>query len=259
MKKEYPTTLEEVLAIGENKSCFAKDSLDKQEQNIIPGSPYRLVTDTLTGKQELQKTDESPITMFKPPIMGHKYMITCDPIGSNSDDSDYFAASVWGLANNEQVATVWARGLLMEDFADLIMGVSSIYNRAIVCPELNMSEGLQACLRAKGFYNFYYTDKQRKAKKEAGIRTTVSSKPAMLDRLQLMLDRGSIIIRSAETLRQLRRYERRVKHRSAGGSTVTFSAPKGDYDDMVSTCFIYAGTKNDRELVGNTSVGFTIL
>ena len=259
MKKEYPTTIDEVLAIGENKSCFTKESLDKQDKNILPGAPYRLVTDTLTGKQELQKTDESPITMFKPPIFGHKYMITCDPIGSSSEDSDFFAASVWDLSNNEQVATIWARGLLMEDFADLIMGVSNIYSRAIVCPELNMSEGLQACLRAKGFYNFYYTDRQRKAKREAGIRTTVSSKPAMLDKLQLMLDKESIIIRSEETLRQLKKYERRVKHRFAGGSTVTFSAPKGDFDDMVSTCFIYAGTKNDRELVGNTSQGFCIL
>ena len=189
----------------------------------------------------------------------HKYMITCDPIGSSSEDSDFFAGSVWDLSNNEQVATIWARDLLMEDFADLVAGVSNIYNRAIVCPELNMSEGLQACLRAKGFYNFYYTDKLRKSKREAGIRTTVSSKPAMLDKLQLMLDREAIIIRSGETLRQLRRYERRVKNKMAGGSTVSFSAPKGDFDDMVSTCFIYAGTKNDRELVGKMSQGFCIL
>ena len=259
MKKEYPTTLDEVLAIGENKSCFTKESLDKQEKNLAPGTFYRLVTDTLTGKQELQKTDESPITVFKSPLAGHKYMITCDPIGSNSEDSDFFAGSIWDLSNNEQVATVWARDLLMEDFADLVAGASNIYNRAIVCPETNMSEGLQACLRAKGFYNFYYTDKQRRAKRDAGIRTTVSSKPAMLDKLQLMLDTDSIIIRSAETLRQLRAYERKVKHRSAGGATVTFSAPKGDFDDMVSTCFIYAGTKTDRDLVGKSSQGFCIL
>lgn len=218
-----------------------------------------MVTDTLTGKNELQKTDESPITLYKAPLAGHKYMITCDPIGSNSESSDFFAGAVWDLSNNEQVATLWARDLLMEDFADLVAGMSAIYNRAIVCPEMNMSEGLQACLRAKGFYNFYYIDKQRKAKKEAGIRTTVSSKPAMLDRLQLMLDKESIIIRSEETLRQLKTYERRVRHRFAGNSTVSFSAPKGDFDDFVSVCFIYAGTKNDRELVGKTSQGFAIL
>lgn len=259
MKKEYPTTLDEVLAIGENRSCFTKESLEKQDKNILAGKPYRLITDALTGKTELQETDESPITLFKAPVYGRKYMITCDPIGSNSDESDFFSASVWDMQKNEQMATIWARGLMMEDFADLVSGVSTIYNRAVVCPESNMSEGLQACLRAKGFYNFYYTDKQRKAKKEAGIRTTVSSKPAMLDKLQVMLDREAIIIHSEETLRQLKNYERRVKNRSAGGSTVSFSAPKGDHDDFVSTVFIYAGTKNDHELVGKVSQGFSIL
>ena len=259
MKKEYPTTIEEVLAIGENKGCFTKESLEKQDKNILPDQHYRLVTDTLTGKRELQKTDESPIILYKKPVYGRRYMMTCDPIGSNSDDSDFFSAIVWDTEKNEQVATIWARGLMTEDFADLVMGVSTIYNRAIVCPESNMSEALQACLRAKGFYNFYYTDKLRKAKKEAGIRTTVSSKPAMLDKLQLMLDREAIIIHSEETLRQLKAYERRVKNRFGNSATVTFSAPKGDHDDFVSTVFIYAGTKNDHELVGKTSNGFTIL
>ena len=259
MKKEYPTTIDEVLSIGENKSCFSKESLDKQDKNIYPNKPYQLVTDALTNVPELKATDESPIYVYKAPVSGHKYMLTCDPIGSSSEDSDFFAASVWDQSNNEQVLTIWARGLAMEDFADLVSGVSRIYNRAIVCPESNMSEGLQACLRAKGFYNFYYTDKQRKARREAGIRTTVSSKPAMLDKLQLMLDREAIIIHSEETLRQLKAYERRVKSRSGGGSTVTFSAPKGDHDDMVSTCFIYAGTKNDRELVGKSGYSYTFL
>lgn len=259
MRKEFPTTLEEVLAIGESKTCFTAESLAKQEPNIFPDRPYQLVTDTITKKPELKATDESPITVYKVPVTGRKYLLTCDPIGSNSADSDYFAGSVWDIEKNEQVATIWARGLMMEDFADLVVGVSTIYNRAIVCPEKNASEGLQASLRAKGFYNFYYTDSSSKARKDAGIRTTVSSKPAMLDKLQLMLDNGSIIIRSGETLRQLKKYERRVRDKSGGGATVTFSAPKGDHDDLVSTVFIYAGTRTDRELTGKKSVGFSIL
>ena len=259
MKKEYPTTLDEVLAIGEDKSCFTKESLDKQEKNIMPDRPYRLSTDTLTNKYELNPTDESPIMVYKPPVSGRKYMLVCDPIGSNSDDSDYFAASVWDVDKNEQMATIWARGLMLEDFADLVMGVSNIYNRATVCPESNMSEGIQASLRAKGFYNFYYSDKQRRARKDAGIRTTVSSKPTMLDKTQMMLDAGSIIIHSGETLRQLREYKRIVKSRSQGGSTISFSAPKGDHDDFVTTVFIYAGTKNERELVGKSGYSYTFL
>lgn len=259
MRKEFPTTLEEVLAIGENKAVFTAESIAKQEKNIMPDQPYRLMTDALTGKSELQKTDESPIILYKAPVYGRRYMLVCDPIGSNSDDSDYFAATVWDIKNNEQMLNIYTRGMMIEDLADLVKGVSDIYNRAIVCPESNMSEALQACLRAKGFYNFYYIDNQKKTRREAGIRTTAASKPVMLDKTQLLLNSEKIIIHSNETLRQLRAYEKRVKNRAGGGSTVSFSAPKGDHDDLVSCVYVYAGTRTDQELAGKVGHGFTIL
>lgn len=255
MHKEFPTTLDEVLAIGENKRCFTDESLKKQDKNILPDKPYQLVTDVLTNKPELKPADESPINIYKAPIAGEKYMITCDPIGSNSDDSDFFAACVWNTRNNEQVATLYVRGIMVEDMADMVAGLSRIYNRAVVCPELNMSSALQACLRAKNFYSFYYTDKMRKARKEAGIRTTVSSKPDMLDKLQLLLDGEKIIIHSSETLRQLKMYEKRARKSGA----VFFSAPKGDHDDLCTCCYIYAGTLDSKHLAGKNTQGFAIL
>lgn len=255
MKKEYPTTLEEILAIGENKSVFTPESLQKQEKNIMPGTPYQLVTDSLTGKPELKLTDESPITVYQRPIPGERYFLTCDPIGSNSEDSDFFAATVWRQRNNEQVATIYVKGIMIEDMAELVAGLSTIYNRAQVCPESNMGSALQACLRAKGFYNFYYTDPGRKARKEAGIRTTISSKPDMLDKLQLLLDGEKIIIRSEETLRQLKAYSKITRK----SGSISFSAPKGDNDDFVSTAWIYAGTLDSRQLSGKSGQSFTIL
>lgn len=255
IKKEFPTTLEEILSIGENKTVFTQESLEKQDKNVLPDAPYQLVTDTLTNKPELKSTNESPINVYKKPITGEKYLITCDPIGSNSDESDYFAASVWRQTNNEQVATLYVKGIMVEDMADLVAGLAQIYNRATICPEANMSAGLQACLRAKGYYNLWYADKGRKARKEAGIRTTVSSKPDMLDKVQLLLDGERIIIHSKETLRQLKAYAK--QQRKSG--TVYFSAPKGDNDDLVSTVMIYAGTLGQRELAGKKGQGFAFM
>lgn len=255
MRKEFPTTLEEILAIGENKSVFTPESLQKQEKNIMPGAPYQLVTDSLTGRPELKPAEESPITVYQRPIPGERYFLTCDPIGSNSEDSDFFAATVWRQRNNEQVATIYVKGIMIEDMAELVAGLSTIYNRAQVCPESNMGSALQACLRAKGFYNFYYTDPSRKARKEAGIRTTISSKPDMLDKLQLLLDGEKIIIRSEETLRQLKAYSKITRK----SGSVSFSAPKGDNDDFVSTAWIYAGTLDSRQLSGKSGQSFTIL
>lgn len=255
MHKEFPTTLEEILAIGEDKSVFTPESLQKQEQNVFPDKSFRLVTDTLTNKSELHVDENGPFMVYVPPRSGHKYMLLCDPISSNSDESDYYAASVFDLDNNEQAATLYIRGLPVEDLADLTVGLATIYNRAQILPETNLSQALVACIRAKGYFNFYYADKLRKAKKEPGIRTTVSSKPAMIDKLQLMLDNGRIIIHSKETLRQLKAYAKIVKKSGA----VSFSAPKGDHDDAVIPLLLYAGSKTDRELAGRSGQGYVFL
>lgn len=258
MRKEFPTTLEEVLAIGEDKSVFTQESLTKQEKNIIPDRPYRLVTDTLTGKAELQQDETGPFNVYVLPRPGRRYVLCCDPIASTSNESDYYAASVFDASNNEQVATLYIRDLPVEDLAELTVGLATIYNRAIILPETNLAQGLVACIRAKGYYNFFYIDKAHQSRKEPGIRTTVSSKPAMIDKLQLLLDGERITIHSAETLRQLKTYKKIIKNRS-GGSSVSFSAPKGDHDDMVIPLLLFAGSKTDRELAGKTSQGFTIL
>lgn len=255
MRKEFPTTLEEILAIGEDKSVFTPEPLQKQEQNVLPDKSFRLVTDTLTNKSELHADENGPFMVYVPPRSGHKYMLLCDPISSNSDESDYYAASVFDLDNNEQTATLYIRGLPVEDLADLTVGLATIYNRAQILPETNLSQALVACIRAKGYFNFYYADKLRKAKKEPGIRTTVSSKPAMIDKLQLMLDNGRIIIHSKETLRQLKAYAKTAKKSGA----VSFSAPKGDHDDAVIPLLLYAGSKTDRELAGRSGQGYVFL
>jgi len=255
MHKEFPTTLEEILAIGENKSVFTAESLAKQEKNIMPGHPYRLKTDTLTGKTELQKADESEITLYQTPMLGHRYRLVCDPIGSSSEDSDFYAASMWDLENNGQVAKIYTRGLPVEDLADLTAGLATVYNRAQICPEKNMGQALVACLRAKGYYNFYYTSETDRKRKDPGIRTSVSSKPDMLDKTQLLLDGERIIIRDEETLRQLKAYSKIIRKTGA----ISFSAPKGDNDDLCSTVFLFAGSLDQRALGGKNTQGFTIL
>lgn len=255
IRKEYPTTLEEILAIGENKTVFSPASIASQNKNIFPDKQYRLVTDAITSRPELRPDEEGPISVYSPPQQGRRYMLTCDPIASVSEDSDYYAASVFDMDKNEQVASLYVRGLPVEDLADLTEGLARIYNRALICPEANLAQALVACIRSKGYYHFYYPNKLAKSKKEPGFRTTVTTKPVMIDKLQLMLEKGSIVIHSKEALRQLSRYEKR--YRSSG--SVYFSAPKGDHDDQIIPLMLYAYSKTDRELMGKTRQSFAIL
>lgn len=198
--KEYPTTIDEVLAYGEDRCVFQKESLDAQEKNIVPGTPMRFVTDNATGKVEMQETDISPFTLFKRPISGHSYMISIDPITASSGETDMFIMSVWDTANNEQVAIFADRGLQDEDYADWAVSIGTIYNKAILCPEINVANGFIVSCNARRYYRWWYLNRKAQADRTPGLRTTVSSKEKMLDMLSAMLDRQTIIVHDEKTL-----------------------------------------------------------
>lgn len=257
--KEYPTTIDEVLAYGEDRCVFQKESLDAQEKNIIPGTPMRMVTDNATGKVEAQETDISPFTMYKRPILGHSYMISIDPITASSGDTDMFIMSVWDTANNEQVAIFADRGLQDEDYADWAVSIGTIYNKAVLCPEINVANGFIVSCNARRYYRWWYLNHKAQADRTPGLRTTVSSKEKMLDMLAAMLDRGTIIIHDADTLDELRNFIKSAKVRQDGSKYVRMIAKAGHRDDRVASLWIYAGTRSLREIEGRRKSSFAII
>lgn len=257
--KEYPTTIDEVLAYGEDRCVFQKESLDAQEKNIMPGTPMRMVTDNSTGKVEAQETDISPFTLFKRPLPGHSYMISIDPITASSGETDMFIMSVWDTANNEQVAIFADRGLQDEDYADWAVSIGTIYNKAILCPEINVANGFIVSCNARRYYRWWYLNRKAQADRTPGLRTTVSSKEKMLDMLSAMLDRQTIIIHDEKTLDELRNFVKIAKTRQDGSQYVRMAAKSGHRDDRVASLWIYAGTRSLREIEGRKHVGFAMI
>lgn len=257
--KEYPTTIDEVLAYGEDRCVFQKESLDAQEKNIMPGTPMRFVTDNATGKVEMQETDISPFTLFKRPIPGHSYMISIDPITASSGETDMFIMSVWDTANNEQVAIFADRGLQDEDYADWAVSIGTIYNKAILCPEINVANGFIVSCNARRYYRWWYLNRKAQADRTPGLRTTVSSKEKMLDMLSAMLDRQTIIIHDEKTLDELRNFVKIAKTRQDGSQYVRMAAKSGHRDDRVSSCWIFSGTRTMKEIEGRKRTGFAII
>lgn len=251
--KEYPTTIDEVLAYGEDRCVFNEESLKLQEGNIRDGKYMRMVTDNFTGKVEAQETDFSPFIMYKQPVLNHKYRITIDPITAHSDDTDNFSMQVMDLNNNEQVAVFTERGLADEDYADWAVSIGKIYNNAVLCPEINVANGFIVAVNARRYYRWYYQDKKSMANKEPGLRTTVSTKERFLDALTTMLDRGTIILHDREALDELRNFVKRVKTRPDGTKTVKMEAKKGHHDDRVMSLAIYAGSLNLSQIEGKAS------
>lgn len=259
IKFEFPTSIQDILNLTSDRSVFNKESLDKQEGNLMSGTPYRILTDNATGRVEAQKTDISPFIIYKPPVYGHKYRIAIDPITARSEESDNFIMHVIDTNNHEQVATFADRGLPDEDYADWAVSIGTIYNKAELCPELNVANGFIVAVNARRYYHWYYEDKKARADRVPGLRTSVASKERMIDALASLLDRGAIIIHDAETLDELRNMVKKVKSRADGSRSLRMQAKKGHHDDRVAALWIYAGSLNQRELERGKRTGWAIL
>lgn len=259
MKYEFPTSVKDILLLTADRAVFSKESLDKQDENILAGKNYRILTDNQTKKVEAQETDISPLTIYKKPLYGHKYRISIDPITARSDDSDNFAMHVMDLSNHEQVARFKENGLTDEEYADWAVAMGTIYNNADLCPEINVANGFVVAVNARRYYRWFYQDMKSRADRIPGIRTTVGSKEVMLDRLGSMLDRGTIIIHDEDTLDELRNMIKKIKTRTDGSKTIKMLAKKGHHDDLVAALWIYAGSLDLAQIEGRTRSNWAIL
>lgn len=262
MKKEFPTTLKEVLAFGSLEAVFNDEDIKKQENRILPISYYRLSNDTLSRKVEAHKVDLSPIRIYKQPIYGHRYMLTVDPITSVGEDSDFFAASMFDTSTHEQVAVILGRDLPIDDWAVLSVNLATLYNRAIICPETNVAQAFFTVGWGMGYYNWFYRDNNARAKRDPGLRTTAVSKRDMIEALGIMLRDGRLTLHDIDTVDQLKTFKKIKNSRS---STVKMEASGTDrlgepaHDDLVATLFIYCGTLGKQELAGRKRSGWGII
>ena len=259
MRYEFPSSIDDIINMTSDRLVFNEESIKRQEKNIITGKCYRMVTDNATGKVEAQETDVSPFTIFKEPRLGHSYIISIDPITAQSEDTDNFIMSVFDTSNNEQVAVFAERGLQDEDYADWAVSIGTIYNKAILCPEINVANGFCVAVNSRRYFRWYYQSKNAQKDRTPGLRTTVSSKERMLDALSAMLDRGTIIIHDADTLDELRNFVKIVKTRTDGSKYIRMAAKAGHRDDRVASLWIYAGTRSLREIEGRKRVGFAMI
>lgn len=255
MKLEYPTTLEEVMLMGENRKVWPEELLEYQNDNIKNGDMYEFVTVNATGKVEARQTDASPFKMFEKPVYGRKYRIAIDPITAHSGDTDYFAMHVMDMTNNSQVAVFRERGLSDEDYADWAVSMAKLYNNAELCPEINVANGFIVAVNALRYYHWYYENSKARKDRTPGLRTTVSTKEGMISNLTTLLERKNIKIRDKVTLDELRGMEKIVKDRGDGTSSIRMAAKKGKHDDLAMALVLYAGSLTMQQLQGKTNSG----
>lgn len=259
MKYEFPTSVDDIINMTSDRKVFNETSLKNQEANILAGQDHRIITDNATGRVEAQKTDISPFTIFKQPRPGHRYRVAIDPITAQSSESDFFCMHVMDMANNEQAAIFREKGLQDEDYADWAVSIGTVYNKAELCPEINVANGFIVAVNARRYYRWWYQNKRNQAERIPGLRTTVSSKELFIDKLSAMLDRGTIIIHDETTLQELENFIRIVKTRTDGSKYIRMAARGKTHDDTVMALAIYAGTLDMRQIEGRKKSSFAII
>lgn len=259
MQLEYPTIMDEVLSIGESQTYWSKELLDTQNENIMQGEMYKIMTENATGRVEAVKTDASPFVIYKQPIYGHRYRIVIDPITAHSEETDNFVMHVMDLNNHEQVATFAEKGLQDEDYADWAVSIGTIYNKAELCPEVNVANGFIVAVNAKRYYRWFYDGKAAKKERIPGIRTTVGTKDRMLSSLTALLERKNIIIHDKNTLDEFRTMIRKVKIKTDNTRSVTVCAKAGKHDDRVAALWIYAGSLDMRQIEGRKKSSWAMI
>lgn len=254
IRKEYPTTLEEVLSFSSNDKVFDQNDLARQEENVIRRTPYSLAEDVLTHELKATITQASPLYIFKPPVYRSRYLITIDPIASTSEASDYFAALVWDTRTNEQMASLHGRNLPLEDWANLTLQLARLYNNAQLCPESNLAQALVAMIWGQRYYNWWYLDLKHRKDRDPGVRTTATTKPNMIEKLAVMLRNNSIKLHDQELIDELCQFEKVIKR-----GYMKMEAPKGKHDDLCMAACIYAATLGVDQLNGIKRSGWAVL
>lgn len=263
IKYEFPTSIDDILTLTSDRQVFSSESLSKQESNIKVGKPYRFLTDNATGKVEAHETEISPFIIYTQPKYGHRYRVSIDPITAKSEDTDNFVMSVFDLDNHEQVAIFCDRGISDEDYADWAVSIATIYNKAELCPEVNVANGFIVAVNSRKYYNWFYRNPREKSKplheREIGLRTTVNTKEQFIDALTTLLDRNNIIIHDQDTINELSTFIKKVKTRTDGTKSIKMEARKGKKDDRVASLFIYAGSLDNRQIEGRKNKEWFII
>lgn len=256
MRFEFPTSINDIMNLTSDRLVFSAESLKKQEENLLAGAPMRVLTDNQTGQVEMHETDVSPLIVYRRPVYGHKYRVAIDPITARSQESDYFAMHVMDMNNHEQVAVFRGRNLSDEDYADWAVSIATIYNKADLCPEINVANGFIVAVNARRYYHWYYQDRKCRNDRTPGLRTTVSSKELFIDKLSALIDRGGIKIHDPETLDELRSFVKIIRKNS---TSVKMAAKRGKHDDLVMALAIYAGSLSMQEMDRGKRTGWAIL
>lgn len=228
--QEYPLTdTEAFLASGTPR--FDVKKLSEMQMNCSDGQNVELFGE----KDSMQRTvikakpsEGAPLKVWMQPQEGHDYVIGADV--AEGVGEDFSCATIMDRSTHQTVARF--RGdIEPADFGELLALYGRWYNQALIGAEIN-NHGLTTVqrLRDVGYDNIYrrelgIDERYEEYTSKLGWKTTVITKPLMIDALSEAISLGQIVDYDKIFIRECMTYIRDARGRT--------NAQEGQHDDTV--------------------------
>lgn len=228
--QEYPLTdTEAFLASGTPR--FDVNKLTEMQMKAHEGQAVEL----LEEKDQMQRvtikpkvSEGAPLKVWAQPQEGHEYLIGADV--AEGVGEDFSCATIMDKSTHQTVARF--RGdIEPADFGELLALYGRWYNQALIGPEIN-NHGLTTVqrLRDVGYDNIYrrelgIDERYEEYTSKLGWKTTVITKPLMIDALSEAISLGQIVDYDKIFIRECMTYIRDARGRT--------NAQEGQHDDTV--------------------------
>ncbi len=189
---------------------FDKDAILRQRKNILRVGDMIEIVDDAGGVTKSKVYIKDDLRIYKPPVPGGLYVCGVDN-SEGVEGGDYTAVTILDRRTGEEVA--FFRGLIHPDrLAIQLDKWGRFYNNALMTIEIN-NHGLTTITELKKmlYPNLYFRPSKfdtlgSTISEKLGWKTTLVTKPIMIDDLNKALRENVIIIHSKETLDEMLTY-----------------------------------------------------
>ena len=254
-RQEYPTSPEQAF-IASGSNIYNQEIMEAMKATAKKGYNFDFNFDKLPQYKEYKEVrlvketvkdlfvqdDYGALQVFEPPKPDCNYVFGVDT-SEGLTESDFQAIVVLKVPELIEVATFNDR-ISPDKFALIVCCLALIYNNAFVVVEDNDRGGFLVIklLDEKYKYRNLYRrtklsgNKDFTEKKEIGWKTTVTSKPFMVQDLEAIINEMGIKFNSLQTINQLKKFSK-----LADGD---LGVPRPGFDDLcIAAMLAYQGSK----------------
>jgi hypothetical protein len=226
-KQEYPSTPDEAF-LTTGRPVFDSEQL----AGLLKSPPdplYRMSAQQTADGHELQKDPRGELLVYREFDAKETYYIGAD-VAMGVRGGDYSVAQI--LDSKKRQVAVWHGHIHPDYFATVLQTLGHYYNMARIIVESN-NHGILTCTRLGkdlAYANFYtetvYDKVEDKETINLGFRSTVKSKPLVIDQLRASMRECELELYDRTTLREMQTF---IVNESGN-----MEAEEGCHDDCVT-------------------------